>query len=127
MKILLDTHALLWFLNGDRNISDRAVNEILSEENEVLISIASLWEISIKFSLGKISIDGGFKHVVNLIHGNRFHLLPITTDHVIKVASLPFLHRDPFERLIIAQAMVENITILTRDPDFAGYRVKVLW
>jgi PIN domain nuclease of toxin-antitoxin system len=127
MKILLDTHALLWFLNGDRNISDRAVNEILSEENEVLISIASLWEISIKFSLGKISIDGGFKHVVNLIHGNMFHLLPITTDHVIKVASLPFLHRDPFDRLIIAQAMVENITILTRDPNFAGYHVKVLW
>lgn len=126
MRILLDTHTILWFLNGDVNLSPKAREMIISENNQVHVSIVSLWEMAIKVSLNKLSVEKGLRHIFSLIRENGFHILPLTEQHVLTVASLPFLHRDPFDRILIAQAEVENLPIITFDPEFSKYDVKIL-
>lgn len=127
MKLLLDTHTFIWFINGDRSLSAKARKEILKPLNSKFISMASIWEMAIKVSLGKLRINYPFKSVFNQIEINGFEILPIVFDHTLLVTQLEFHHRDPFDRILIAQAISENMTIISRDENFDNYQVEVIW
>lgn len=126
MRILIDTHILIWHLEDDAHLS-LAHSEIIADpDNKVLISIASLWEIAIKLSKGKLAISRSMNDVVSHIEQSTSLLFAIAPEHLIHVASLPFHHKDPFDRLIIAQSLVENIPIITSDSNFSEYGVELL-
>lgn len=128
MKVLLDTHALLWFLMGDKRLSRKARSAIESTKNTRLLSDASLWEISIKQSLGKLQLAEPFEsRLLAALQRNAVDTLPIARPHIFGVAQLPWHHRDPFDRLLISTALVENLPIITDDPHFASYGVKIVW
>lgn len=128
MKILLDTHTALWFAGGDARLSSRAREAIESTDNEPLVSTASLWEMAIKMSLGKLDLVPPLNEFIrDHFLGNGIALLGITPDHVSRIVSMPFYHRDPFDRLLIAQAQVEGFQIIGCDPAFAAYGVKLIW
>jgi len=127
MNLLLDTHAILWFLNGDKKISEKVKKILASPANDTFISIVSLWEIAVKLSLGKLSLKTTLNYLFRIIEKQGFHFLPITPEHIICAATLPMNHRDPFDRIIISQALTEEMTIITRDESFAGYGVKITW
>ena len=126
MRILIDTHILIWHLEGDSQLSLERRKLIASPSNQVFISIASLWEMAIKLSKGKLAISRSIDDVVAHIEGSTSLLFAIAPEHLIHVASLPFHHKDPFDRLIIAQSLVENIPILTSDSNFSAYGVEML-
>ena len=122
MRLLLDTHAFLWFIGGSPNLSGQARQLIEDAGNERLISIASLWEMSIKASLGKLKLNLSFPDMVKEhVSGNSMKLLHISSEHLDVVRSLPFHHKDPFDRLLIAQSLSENILVLSRDQAFDDY------
>jgi len=128
MKYLLDTHSLIWFIGGDAQLSTHARQLIDEEENELFISVASLWEMAIKFSIGKLDLGQPFealfpKHLEN----NSIEILGITVEHLKAVCNLPFHHRDPFDRLIIAQAHVERLPVISIDTVFDSYGTKREW
>jgi PIN domain nuclease of toxin-antitoxin system len=126
MKQLLDTHSFIWFVTGKSQITPEIRLRI--ENNENLLSIASVWEIAIKSNLGKLDIGVSIKILVEeQIIGNGIELLNITTEHLEIVSTLPLYHRDPFDRLLIAQAMVENLPIIGIDKAFDAYSVQRLW
>jgi PIN domain nuclease of toxin-antitoxin system len=128
MKILLDTHAFLWFITGDANLSDKARTSIEDDSNQMIISMASMWEMAIKISIGRLKVSEPFELLIpSQIQINGFELLPIQLEHVYKVSSLPFHHRDPFDRLLVSQCMVEKCPIISRDSAFDRYQVKRLW
>ena len=128
MKYLLDTHTLLWFLSGDEKLSGRARLLIDDPSNEKFLSIASLWEIAIKAGLGKIDLDKPFEQMFpERLDFNRIRILDITVNSLIKLTTLPFHHRDPFDRLIIAQELVENLPIISVDTDFDAYGIDREW
>ncbi len=127
MNYLIDTHALIWFLNGDNNLSDKAKMAI--EDNEAInfISIASLWEIAIKISLGKLEPKTPFAKLSEQITNNGFQILPITFEDTLLLSSLPFHHRDPFDRILISQSFNNNLTIISKDRYFDAYQVALIW
>ena len=128
MKYLLDTHTLLWFLKGDKKLSDKARQLIDSPRNEKFISIVSLWEIAIKVSLGKLVLNKPFEKLFpEQLDFNRIEILDITVDCLIKLTTLPFHHRDPFDRLIIAQTLVEGFPIIGTDTIFDAYGINREW
>jgi len=128
VKLLPDTHTLLWFAAGDAQLSDAARAAIEGPENETLVSVASLWEMAIKVSLGKLDLGMSFEEfVTDHIVGNGIGLLAILPAHVSRVVVLPFHHRDPFDRLLIAQAQEEAIPIVGRDHVFGAYGVALVW
>ena len=125
--ILLDTHVWLWMVNSPERLSAHAKRHILRECNERLLSAASAWEISIKFSRGKLPLPeppGTF--IPRLLNLTKTSSLAIQPNHAMQVANLPYHHRDPFDRMLIAQALVENIPIVTSDVWFSKYGVKVV-
>lgn len=125
---LLDTHSFLWYLNDDVRISLRAKQTINDPDNLIHISIASLWEISIKVSLGKLSIPEPFTTFVShQLVENQFDILPISVEHLSQVVELPFIHRDPFDRLVIAQSIVEDIPIIGQDQLMKQYGSSMIW
>lgn len=128
MRLLLDTHALLWFYLDDPHLSLAAKTEILDPGNDKLVSPAAYWELAIKVSVGKYvlseSIEDFLQHA---ILDNGFVILPIEPPHVARVAALPFHHRDPFDRLMIAQALVERCHMVTSDARFDAYSVIRMW
>lgn len=126
MQLLLDTDILIWFLEGKSKLSIRQRDLIIDGENDVYASIASLWEIAIKLSLRKLDLTKSFDEIINALRKENIEVLPITPDHLVKVTTLHFRHRDPFDRIIIAQAMSEEIPIMTLDRNFAEYGVEVL-
>lgn len=121
------THSLIWFLNGDEKLSDRARIAIEDTENSKMISIASIWEIAIKISLGKFSFPKGLKHFLNMVEDNGFEILPITFEHALELSTLEFIHRDPFDRLLIAQCKADKLIIVTKDGNINQYNIKTLW
>lgn len=124
MKYLLDTHIILWWLNDDKRLKESLRQVLKDSKNRVFLSIATAWEISIKYKTGKLSLKTTLEECFKQA---RFAtILPITLDHLLKLNSLPLHHRDPFDRLLIAQANIEKLTILTSDPKFKEYQVKVL-
>ena len=125
MKQLLDTHTFIWFVMGNPRISTEVRTQI--ENNENLLSIASVWEMAIKYSSGKLSFGVPFEVFIQQISNNGIDLLEIRTAHIKVVATLPLHHRDPFDRLLIAQAMVKQIPILSADSAFDAYSIQRLW
>lgn len=128
MRLLLDTHAFLWFVLNDSRLSSIARSAIANPDNTVLFSPASYWEIAIKISVGKYSIPGGFAEFIQQqIDGNDFTIQPVLVSHAAQVASLPFHHRDPFDRLLIAQSIVENVPLVSADGTFDEYSIDRIW
>jgi PIN domain nuclease of toxin-antitoxin system len=128
VKYLLDTHALLWFLLDDKQLNARAKGIIVDTRNDILASPASYWEIAIKISLGKYTLRQPFTEFFQKeLIKNKIEILPITIQHAAIVSNLPFHHRDPFDRLLIAQAMAENLTVLSNDAMFDHYPVTRIW
>jgi PIN domain nuclease of toxin-antitoxin system len=128
MKILLDTQAFIWLSSDDNQLSKKARKIFLDEKNNFFLSLASIWEMSIKSSLGKLKLRPSLERfILNELQENDVEQLAITFKHVIKIQSLPFHHWDPFDRLLIAQALVEEIPILSIDTAFDSYGVKRIW
>jgi PIN domain nuclease of toxin-antitoxin system len=128
VKLLLDTHIFLWFIAGHQRLSLAARNLIEDDANQPYLSIASLWEMAIKLSLGKLSLGQPFEQLISQqLRLNGIELLPIAVEHVNQVVTMPFHHRDPFDRLLVAQAMVEQIPIVSADEAFKPYEIKRLW
>ncbi len=123
MNLLLDTHTMLWWLSDDPTLSEAARSAISDPENTVFVSAVVVWEIRIKQSIGKLDLPDDFDEVLD---GQPFSKLPVMVDHAHAIARLPGVHRDPFDRMLIAQAMVERMTIVTRDPRIADYGVDVI-
>ena len=128
MRLLLDTHAFLWFVLNDPFLSLTARDLIGDPRNSIFISPATYWEHAIKVGLGRLQIPGPFEDfVTEEIANNRFTILPISVPHSAVVATLPLHHRDPFDRMLIAQAIVEGMPIVSADPAFDAYSVTRLW
>ncbi|RYU85877.1 type II toxin-antitoxin system VapC family toxin [Mucilaginibacter terrigena] len=127
MKILLDAHTLIWFTEGDAKLSFNAKTEIAKDENQRFISIASLWEIVIKTSIGKLELNQSIIDVKTVLDVNNISLLGINFNHLSILLNLPQHHKDPFDRLIISQAISENLTIISSDQHFSAYPVPVIW
>lgn len=128
MKLLLDTHAFLWFIGGNPNLSQKARQAIENENNQRFLTIASLWEIAIKVSIGKLKLELSIPDLVTKqVDDNDIKILEITSEHLEQLTKLDFHHKDPFDRLIIAQSLVENMTIITKDTKFVSYPVSILW
>jgi PIN domain nuclease of toxin-antitoxin system len=123
-RLLVDTHALLWWLTDDAALSPTARTAIAEPANEPLVSAASAWEIAIKISLGKLTAPDDLP---DRILGEGFAWLAISERHAWHVRDLPMLHRDPFDRLLVAQALIERLPVITGDSRFAGYGVDVRW
>ncbi|MGI4955152.1 MAG: type II toxin-antitoxin system VapC family toxin [Janthinobacterium lividum] len=124
MKLLLDTHALLWWLADDARLGASARNLIADPGNNVFVSIVSPWEVIVKMRVGKLKADIGI--ILALIERNRFALLPISPEHLFALAVLPFHHRDPFDHLLIAQAVAEGAALLSEDRRASQYPVQVI-
>jgi PIN domain nuclease of toxin-antitoxin system len=128
MRLLLDTHTFIWYVLEAERLSSVATELINDGNNQVLLSLASVWEIAIKQSIGKMNFSLPIQTFVEQqLHLNDLHLLNIRIEHVATVATLPLHHRDPFDRLLIAQAMVENIPIISADVAFDAYAIQRLW
>ena len=127
MDILLDTHALWWFLSGTEKMPDTARETILNPGNTIYVSIASVWEVAIKMSIGKLNFEGGLDGFSEAIENEGFALLDITTGHIKAVKDLPFVHRDPFDRMLAAQAIVEGLSVMTADADMKKYDINSIW
>ncbi len=127
MRILLDTHVLIWFSLNDARLDKGAVKRIVDPVNNVTISIASLWEISIKFGLGKLTLDRPFVEFVDsAVRKKGIGVLPVKVSHLVPLEKLPRHHRDPFDRMIIAQSIVEDLQVLTMDRQFESYEIRTV-
>ncbi len=128
MRLLLDTHTFLWWVAASGELSRRARSAVGSARNECFVSVASGWEIAIKVSLGKLRIDGALdRFLPEQLAANGFRALAIDLKHAARVARLPFHHRDPFDRLLVAQALEEDLAMVTADPVVAKYGVNRVW
>ena len=128
MRVLLDTHTFLWFVLGDAKLSNTARTYIEAPQNDKLVSPASYWEIAIKISLGKYTLPQPYEDFMRKgIDSNGFYVLPIAPKHTAALIGLPFHHRDPFDRLIISQAMVERMAVISGDRAFDTYPVTRIW
>jgi PIN domain nuclease of toxin-antitoxin system len=128
MKYLLDTHSLLWLTTNDSRLSLMAQELYLDAGNDIFFSMASIWEMAIKSSIGKISFESNLEDFVeDHIKGNNIEILKIELPHVLRIERLPFHHRDPFDRLIIAQAIEDNISVIGNDTEFDKYKVNRVW
>jgi len=128
MNILLDTHAFLWFVWDDAHLSQTAKDTITDPNNRKLVSVASVWEIAIKVSLQKLDLGMPYlPFMQSQLAINLFEILSLTLEHGAEVSRLPFHHRDPFDRLMIAQSMCDQIPIVSADPAFDAYSIKRIW
>lgn len=126
MPFLLDTHVLIWFVEGDNNLP-KSVREAIETSNQNFVSMASFWEMAIKVSLGNLELTTSFVKYFETVLGEGFIILPVDFIHTVKLSQLPFHHRDPFDRTLIAQALSENLTIITKEKLFEEYGIKRLW
>ena len=131
MKYLIDTHTFLWFSEGSIELSNFVKELILDKSNEIFISIASLWEISIKTSINKLTITSDYELIIEDVTENDMEILPINFAHTVIQNKLPFHHRDPFDRIIVSQAIAENMNLISKDAIFDTYladkSVKRIW
>lgn len=128
MKILLDTHAFLWWITDDPRLSLRAREIIADGANVLFLSAASGWEIAIKAKLGRLRLpDEPERFILKQLESNAIEVLPVQMSHALHVYALPDHHRDPFDRLLIAQAQLEKLPILTADPQISRYEVETIW
>jgi PIN domain nuclease of toxin-antitoxin system len=127
MNVLLDTLALLWFVAGDARLSSIARQTIEADETVNYISMASWWEIAVKCSIGKLTLDDPLDLFMKQRTSEGFRTLPLEPHHLYPLVELPFHHRDPFDRLIICQSMVEKMSICTCDENFKRYPASLIW
>jgi len=128
MKLLLDTHILIWLIDGNQKLNQTSRQAIEDESNSLHLSIASLWEIAIKTSLGKLELGIPLEQILtNFILPSGIEILPIHLPHLLVLQTLPFHHRDPFDRLLISQAKSESLILVTEDSMFEQYEVEILW
>ncbi len=128
MRVLVDTHVFLWWVEGDRALPAKARAALTDQDNECLFSLVSVWELAIKAGLGKLKLALPVqRYVVEHVAANGFRMLDIRMAHVGRVESLAPHHGDPFDRLLIAQALEEKLPVVTADPVFRNYGVKRIW
>ena len=128
MKVLVDTHTLIWDLEANPRSSRKAIEILRSDSSELVFSFVSLWEIAIKIKIGKLNaIGSSVAYIRDEMDAYGMELLPIRYEHILQLEALPAHHGDPFDRLLIAQAIHESLPILTDDEAFARYPVKVIW
>lgn len=127
MDLLLDTHAFIWFMEGDNSLSKSSRQAIADIRNNCFISIASIWEIAIKHSLGNLKLSADFSLISGFLEDNEIELLPIGFSHLQTLLTLEYHHRDPFDRIIISQALTEKLTIISKDGNFPKYTNELLW
>ena len=128
MRVLLDTHSLLWLVTNDSRLSTTARETFLDTDNELLCSAVVGFEIAVKYSLGKLKLaEPPRAFIKNRIRNNALTPLPVTMAHATRVADLPFHHRDPFDRLLVAQAIEENVPLLSADEILSSYDILRLW
>ncbi len=125
-SILLDTHAFIWLSEDDANLP-KTLRDKIENTDRVFVSIVSFWEISIKLNIGKISLRDNFNDIESRFKATRFTLLPISIKDTIKLCQLPIYHKDPFDRLLIAQAINRSMIVVSRDIAFDAYEVQRLW
>jgi PIN domain nuclease of toxin-antitoxin system len=128
MKALLDTHTFLWWVSNDDRLPDRVRALIHDGDNELFLSVASGWEIVIKVQLGRLQLtDDPDEFLPRQLALNSITVLPITMSHALRIHALPSHHRDPFDRMLVAQSQVERLPIVTADPQIARYAVDIIW
>ena len=128
MKCLIDTHTLLWYTLNESQLSSTAHQLIINQNNQILISPASYWEIAIKISIGKLILHQPYKDFIAVcLNQYQFNILAITPEHTDSVITLPFYHKDPFDRLLVAQAIAEKIPIISVDTALDQYEIQRLW
>jgi PIN domain nuclease of toxin-antitoxin system len=127
MKALLDTHAFLWAIVSDERLSRRA-EQIYTGPNDLWLSVASVWEMLIKARAGKLPLpEPAGPYIVKELAKNKIRVLPIQLDHVLRIESLPLHNRDPFDRILVSQSLVENLPLVSADPVFDSYTVNLIW
>jgi PIN domain nuclease of toxin-antitoxin system len=127
MKILLDTQAFIWFVENDKQLPTKIKEYLEDSNNNIAISIASLWEMVIKMTLDKLQLNCDIEEMIEKLYENGFDILPILPKHIIKLSTLDYIHRDPFDRIIISQGLTENILIVSSDKIFDEYGVTRKW
>jgi PIN domain nuclease of toxin-antitoxin system len=127
MRLLLDTHAFLWFVTGDARLSRAARRALEAADNELILSAASVWELAIKAGLGRLTLPGSVAEYVAEKVAQGLSVLSVDWTHAAAVEKLPPHHGDPFDRLLAAQALAENLPLVTGDREFRAYGVKVVW
>lgn len=128
MNILLDTHAFLWFIDENPRLSDSARVLIEAEDSQPFLSMASLWEMAIKISLSKLQLEHPYENFIpQQLAINGIGILNLSLEHIAAIATLPFHHRDPFDRLIAVQSKIEKMTLVSADPSFDAYEIERVW
>jgi len=127
MRLLLDTHTVLWFFDDVERLSESAYKAILDTENTKYVSIASAWEVAIKISLSKLHFEGGAANFLAMVEENGLSILPIKHEYVKLLESLPFFHRDPFDRMLIASAVSEGMCLISADANIHKYDTTIIW
>ena len=127
MAFLLDTHAFLWFVAGDKQLPESIKSKILNINESCYLSVASLWEITIKSQMGKLKLEISLQELFDYIDRNRIEIIQITYDHLLTLSELPLHHSDPFDRIIVSQAVTENLTLISKDKGLKKYKIKQQW
>lgn len=128
MRLFLETHVFLWFIAGSSDLSNKARTLIEDPNNQRFLSVESLWEMSIKVSIGRLDIGMTFTELMqHEVYGNAIEVLQIQSEHLDALAKLPFHHKDPFDRLIIAQSLAESMPLMSKDGEFGNYPITLLW
>jgi len=127
MNLLIDTHVLVWFITDNRKLPKKTKTIIENKKNNCFVSIASFWEIGIKNSIGRLNLNSDLNTIFQIIDETGFDILPFTINHILINANLEFHHQDPFDRIIIAQSLSENMTIISKDRQFQNYNVPIDW
>jgi len=127
MKYLIDTHVVLWVAENSPLLSERAKDVILDKSTKIYVSIVSAWEVAIKLGANKLSLDGGLPEFFRIIDENEFITLPVERDYLLQLQNMSSFHKDPFDRLIIATALIENMILITSDDNIQRYSIPWLW
>lgn len=126
MRILIDTHILIWYFDGNDKLPSRFRYQLDNAQNSIFVSIASIWEIAIKINLGKLKVTKSLTEIQSYLIKREFELLEVKLTHLNTLSTLPLHHKDPFDRLLIAQAISENLTLISADQHFQAYSINLL-
>ncbi len=128
MNVLSDTHSFIWSFSNTKKLSQTAAQAFKNPANQIFLSVASVWEMQIKIALGKMVFNDTLENIINEQQAvNRLQILPVQLSHALYLKNLPPYHKDPFDRLLISQAIVENMTLVSADADFEKYQANLLW
>lgn len=127
MKLLLDTHTFIWWDSNPSRLSQNALALLTNRNNLRLLSLVSIWEMQIKYQLGKLTLNKTLEEIITIQKNNFIEILPMTVEHILALDSLPIYHKDPFDRLLIAQAKMENAILISCDSVFTHYSVNLGW